>query len=175
MPANAFEAVGPDYCVPVADMPELVVRLVGTEGIAINELAEEVPLDTVDEAESPSEVLRSDELGAASAFTCPECHGTLWQIPEGGGLRYRCRVGHAYSEDTMTKAQGQSTERTLWAALRALEERAGLLRKLADRARQQGRNALAATYEDKSRQVERDVFVIHALIVNGPACRAVGQ
>src|SRR5207248_1421587 len=113
MPANAFDAVGPDYCVPVADLPELVVRLVGTEGIAVNDLAEEVPLETTEEAENPWEALRSDELGDASAFTCPECHGTLWQIPEGGGLRYRCRVGHAYSEDTMTKAQGQSTERTL--------------------------------------------------------------
>ena len=36
-------------------------------------------------------------------------------------IRYRCRVGHAYSEDAMVEAQGSAVEGALWAALEILE------------------------------------------------------
>ena len=44
--------------------------------------------------------------GPPSGFTCPECHGPLWETSEGDLVRYRCRVGHAYSEDSMMLEQG---------------------------------------------------------------------
>jgi len=166
MPASAFEAVQPDYSVPVGDLAELLVHLVGADA-ASESLAREVPLETVEEAELPSDALTSAEQGETSAFTCPECHGTLWQISDGRTLRYRCRVGHAFSEETMVSAQGESTERALWAALRSLEERYGMLTKLADRARARGHDAIAEMFAGKSRQVESDVCALHELIVGG--------
>jgi two-component system chemotaxis response regulator CheB len=48
-------------------------------------------------------------------------------------VRYRCRVGHAYSEDAMVEAQGNAVEAALWAALEVLEERGELLRRIAGR------------------------------------------
>jgi two-component system chemotaxis response regulator CheB len=49
-------------------------------------------------------------------------------------LRFRCRVGHAYSEDGMRAAYSESVESALWTAVRALEESAALERKLAQQA-----------------------------------------
>src|SRR5262249_56928157 len=49
--------------------------------------------------------------GKPSAFSCPECHGVLWEINEGEMVRYRCRVGHAYSAESLAEAQGESVER----------------------------------------------------------------
>ena len=37
--------------------------------------------------------------GKLSAFICPECRGPLYEIEDGGLLRFRCRVGHAYTAD----------------------------------------------------------------------------
>jgi two-component system, chemotaxis family, protein-glutamate methylesterase/glutaminase len=71
--------------------------------------------------------------GAPSAFTCPECHGSLWTVSEGELVRYRCRVGHAFSEDSMIVEQGSAVETALWSALEALEERAEFLNRVAER------------------------------------------
>ena len=64
---------------------------------------------------------------------CPECSGALWEIRESETIRYRCRVGHAYSEEAMVEAQGHAVEGALWDALEILEQRGELLRRIAVR------------------------------------------
>ncbi len=48
-------------------------------------------------------------------------------------MRYHCRVGHAYSEDSMVIEQGSGVEAALWSALEALEERAEFLARMSAR------------------------------------------
>jgi two-component system chemotaxis response regulator CheB len=107
--------------------------------------------------------------------TCPECQGNLWEIRGREGIRFRCRVGHAYSEAAMEAAQSVSVERALWSALKALEERVALLRKLADQGRRRGHDAVAAMFEERSRVVDSDVRAIHNLIVNSETIETVGK
>lgn len=57
--------------------------------------------------------------------------------------QYRCRVGHAFSGDSLYVEQRASLQTALWAALRALEESADLASRLVDRSTWRG-NALAA-------------------------------
>jgi chemotaxis response regulator CheB len=35
--------------------------------------------------------------GIPAVFACPECGGTLWEVLEGDLLRFRCRIGHAFT------------------------------------------------------------------------------
>ena len=46
-------------------------------------------------------------------------------------MRFRCRVGHVYSPETMIAAQTDEVDRALWVALRTLEERAAMAYRLA--------------------------------------------
>ena len=82
-------------------------------------------------------------VGDASGLTCPECGGALWEQQDGDVVRFRCHVGHAYSAESMQAEQGLALEAALWSALRSLEERAGLFRRLARR--------LAASAETEQR------------------------
>jgi len=128
MPLAALAADHPQKVLPLPDLADALRRL--TEEPIPEPEEEPVPAEP-----DPAEMMRGPSRpdGPASGFTCPECNGALWELHEGGLLRYRCRVGHAYSEEAMVHAQGSAVEAALYAALEVLEERGELMRKIAQR------------------------------------------
>ena len=86
-----------------------------------------------------------DRIGRRSVLACPDCHGVMWEIDEGELTRYRCHVGHAYTAELMALALDENLTRALGSALRALDERSALARKLQKQAEESGRNAAAAS------------------------------
>jgi two-component system chemotaxis response regulator CheB len=127
MPERAIEAVGtPDAVLTAVE----IGRAIGDLGDKRVEMRDHVPIPP---PEDMIEESRNRPAGPATGFTCPECHGALWEVGAGDMLRYRCRIGHAYSEDALFVEQGSAVEAALWSALEVLEERAELLRKMAAR------------------------------------------
>ena len=144
MPRSALEYVEIDHCVPLAQIPALIAELVMTP----------VPSLAAGEMEVPMSFEESAYDQPPSAFTCPDCNGTLWEVREGELLRYQCRVGHAYSADSMVAAQDESVERALWAALRSLEENADLARRMAESARRRQSPLVANRFDGNLHTVE---------------------
>ena len=68
---------------------------------------------------------RHTQPGSPSTMTCPECHGSLWETREGALVHFRCRVGHAYTAESLLAHQADQLEAALWTALRSLEEHCG--------------------------------------------------
>src|SRR5262249_26202568 len=156
----ALEAASPDYCLPVDEISRTLVSLTGNTSDTLPETengAAEVPLETVEEAASPSEAVGSAGGGGGPGLTRPHCPRPVWEIKTGDVVRYRCRVGHAYSSLTMLHAQGESVERALWAALRSLEEREALLGRLAHHATRRGHDAVARMFQQRAQDVNDDV------------------
>jgi two-component system chemotaxis response regulator CheB len=104
--------------------------------------------------------------GKPSVFTCPDCGGTLWELDEGGALRFRCRTGHAYGPASMLAAYDEKLESILWASIRALEERRDLLRRLARRSTERGQKATQHHYEQQAIEVEGDLERLHAALAS---------
>jgi two-component system chemotaxis response regulator CheB len=126
MPESALRAVGDaDAVLPAAAIGPALAALAGS-----GSREEDVAMG---EARDPVSETADRPAGAPSPFTCPECHGPLWEAAEGDLARYRCRVGHAFSEDALVIEQGSAVEAALWSALEALEERAEFLRRVAQR------------------------------------------
>ena len=103
-------------------------------------------------------------LGTPSGFTCPECHGGLWEIEEEGLPRYRCRVGHGFSADSLMVTQRTDVESALWTAYRALEERAALCRRLAARARGRHAEISAEHFRAEAAEVDRQAEVLRSVL-----------
>ena len=104
--------------------------------------------------------------GSVSPYSCPDCGGVLWEIRDGAMVRFRCRVGHAWTSDALVERQGTTLDTALWIALRALEESAALNRQMAARMRRRDLPELAARFEreaaaaeDRARTV-RDVLMV---------------
>jgi len=104
--------------------------------------------------------------GPATGLTCPECSGALWEIRDGDVVRYRCRIGHSYSEDAMLVEQGSAVEAALWTALEVLEERAELLRRVADQ-RASAHPATRAGFERAADDAVRRADLIRSALTSG--------
>lgn len=171
MPSNAIEQAGADHVVPVKEMGSLLARLVaepivvkagGNGGMAHQE--EEIP----DPALGGAHELEHEHLtGPPSPLTCPDCGGALWELVDGNLVRYRCHVGHAYSAENMVTHQASLVESALWAAVRILEEKAELARRLADRARARGWARSVRQFDTAVRDAEHGSDVIRQLIMSG--------
>jgi two-component system chemotaxis response regulator CheB len=134
MPLNAVRRVKVDHCVPLAEMAPLLARLVKASG------AEEGAYPVSERMETEVKIAREDDAlesgilqwGKPSIYGCPECHGVLLQLEEGGHLRFRCHTGHAYSVQSLLAEMAEKTEESVWSAVRSIEEQAMLMRRLAE-------------------------------------------
>ena len=129
MPSSALAVTTPDEVLPIDALGGALVRVARAPVTNPGE-EPDIPAepDPADRERGPNR-----QPGPASGFTCPECSGALWELREGEQVRYRCRVGHAYSADAMIEAQGSAVEAALWTALEVLEERSERLQRIADR------------------------------------------
>lgn len=168
MPSSARAHVAVDHVLPVGEMGSLISKLT-LEEIGSPPAKSTAPHVAAMESDlaAPSLALQeSDRPGKVSIFTCPECHGTLWEADERGIVRYRCRVGHVYSAESMLSAQTDSVDRALWTALRSLEERAALTHRLAKRAEQRRHGWMARAFAERAAVADSHAAVIRELLVN---------
>jgi len=166
MPGNALQHVEVDHVLPAAAMGELLVRLIADSAEAP---ADPAPTGMRVEVEMEGfslEAFEGDHPGRPSGFSCPDCHGVLWAIRDGGLERYRCRVGHAWSPESLLTQQSEALEAALWIALRSLEERAALARRLAEPARRRGHRITATRFEEQASEAQQAARLVRDLLLN---------
>ena len=176
MAQSAMQRVGVDVVLPVQEIAQLLTRLTrepfqeGRTGMLPEK--EEVQ----DPAESGTAAIAEGPLpGPPTALTCPDCGGAIWEQVDGELVRYRCHVGHAYTVDSMVGAHAALVEAALWTAVRALEEKAQLSRRLAERSHSRGLDRLAHRYAEAVQSAELGSDAIRRLLLNGTADPVTSQ
>ena len=145
MPQRAIEYAHPDYVLPLDEIASMLPGLVRHGERSRPELREPI---------APVTMSHGNPNGA-SGLTCPECNGALWEASDGELIRYECRVGHAYTVDSLVVEQAAALEAALWGALRALEERAALARRLAEAAELRRSAKSTHFFLDRATEAER--------------------
>ena len=163
MPESALDTTEVDYCLRAAEislrLAELTHHGIEHEPMQTSEPDySEITLHAADEPQSEA----SPKLpNRASGLSCPECHGSLWELDEGRNLRFECRTGHAYSVDALLSEQGETVEAALWSAVNSLQERAATFRRLS-------KHPVTVThgkgYEERALQVEHQAETLLALL-----------
>jgi two-component system chemotaxis response regulator CheB len=165
MPLSAIQSVEVDYIMSVAEMGPLISRLVQEPIAQVAAATPEWEWEP-DVAEMEKDMLQKGHPGPPSPLTCPACGGTLWEMPDGEPLRFRCHVGHGYTAETLAAGQSNEIDGALWTALRALEEKAALRRRMASRAKVRNMKALAETYEMQANDAEQRASVIRGILID---------
>ncbi len=169
MPRSAINHVNVDYCVPVAEMPTLLTRLASEPAEAdeaypvSDDMKREVRIAAMD----MHALNHAKTIGTPSVYSCPECGGVLWEMQDGDMIRFRCRTGHAFSVEALLGQQKEALEVALWVALKTLEERISIVRRLADQARDRGNEQLAASYMSRISDIEEHASLIRRVLLSG--------
>jgi two-component system chemotaxis response regulator CheB len=97
-------------------------------------------------------------------YSCPECGGVLEEVQTGTMVRFRCRVGHLYSPESLLADQTDSVERALWAAIRSMEEQAEFAERLAANSREKKHSRLARRFAEKAETSRENAKVLRDLL-----------
>jgi two-component system, chemotaxis family, protein-glutamate methylesterase/glutaminase len=127
MPQNALKTKAVDYTLTLSQIAQLIQSL-DSQPRHQNKLPKEHwDLLNIEAQMNATETLNFEDeisrIGCPSKYSCPACHGVLWKINDSRIIRYRCRVGHAFSEEYLEMNLNKSVEQNLWMTLRVLEEK----------------------------------------------------
>lgn len=164
MPASAIQEVpNVDYVLKATAIGERIVAIVDDSRVASITITRGIEPDVAIGGESPM-THEEREKGKPANLGCPDCGGTLWELRDGEMVRYRCRVGHAYSDEALLAAQTEALEGALWAALRALEETHEQAMRICNRMTRRGHSVLADRFRKQADDAERRASIVRAAL-----------
>jgi two-component system chemotaxis response regulator CheB len=109
-----------------------------------------------------------------SALSCPDCHGVLSEVRGEQPLRYRCQIGHALTAEVL-QTRSEEVDEAMRVALRVMEERVTLVRRMAEDARSTGRDAVAELYDSRVREYGRYAEILREAAIASMRDRSVGE
>ncbi|MFC7530730.1 chemotaxis protein CheB [Actinoplanes sp. GCM10030250] len=131
MPRAALDRVVADHVAPAVKIGALISDITAT---TLLPAPGAVVVDPVLEAEVKMSTLThlgTERIAEPAGYGCPDCGGSLFLIEDRPLPRFRCRVGHAWSPESLLDEQTQVLESALWVALRSLKEKSALSRRMA--------------------------------------------
>jgi two-component system chemotaxis response regulator CheB len=164
MPASAMRHVQVDHCVAGRDIAATIVGLVGQPAPPAGPLPLAVQREHAATVQPQNPIPLLQEIGDLAPIVCPSCGGSLFSIKGAQPERFRCHTGHAFTMDSLRCAQDEATEAALWTAIRALQEKETLMRRMADLDRTAGDEQTALSFEANAGHLAEQVRLLRALV-----------
>jgi two-component system, chemotaxis family, protein-glutamate methylesterase/glutaminase len=164
MPSSALEQVPVDAVVTSGEIARTIAEMVNGNDAP--------PTTSPEVSGSP---LRQE--WPENVLTCPECGGILSERADAGMNQWQCRLGHRYSVQTLADAQAEGVEAALWTAIRALTDRARLLRQMADQAQSRGQQRTVRSFRRRAELADAQAELVHGALTQAAqaALRSIAQ
>jgi two-component system, chemotaxis family, protein-glutamate methylesterase/glutaminase len=166
MPRNALAHANVDHCVPVAEMPDLLSRLVHEPPGPESPIPDHLAVETSIAAQEAPMVREAVQLGHPSHLSCPQCGGVLNEVTDEGSTRFRCQIGHAFTAEALLAAQNDELDRAMDSALRMHRERMVLFRRMQEKSEAQAMPHAAARWRTGADESEHAAKVIGEALIN---------
>ena len=158
MPLSVVNNMSVDHVLPLVEIGGMISQILKSK----KGRKKAVPKDVIAESRIAEQTaVGIDDVRkldvTQSIFACPDCGGGLWEVQKDIIKRYRCHIGHAYTERDLILKQSQIAGTTLWAALRMMEERKHLLKKMEIASATKGHNSLASNHVEKQQEMSRHI------------------
>ena len=179
---SALRSVAVDHVAPARELAAILDRVAREEGPE----QEPPPLDLHGDLTVGAGDLREPAMAGTAAFrhpaalgrpspmVCPECGGVLFEREQDNFLHFRCHVGHAFSEEALFASQSRALEGALWSAVRALDEKAELSRRLAVQCGHRGLHRAVSQFEGAAREAEQGSSILRRTLLKSPVREPLG-
>src|SRR5262245_27394919 len=111
MPLAALKQARPHHIASLADMSPLLEKLVRQPAGEPVACPKSISYEVAIARNGHYTMKDMDKIGRRSVLTCPDCNGVMWEIGEEDLVRYRCHVGHAYTDRKMSTALDDNLRR----------------------------------------------------------------
>lgn len=159
MPLAALESTDVDFVASANELGQIIAELANSTAGQPAEPPPGLALEVEIAAGARLGSSALEQIGEASALSCPDCQGVLSEITGSKPLRFRCQIGHGYTANVLA-AQTDDVTKAMNIALRIMEERVTLVRRMAEDARSCGRRAVAELYETRTAEYGRYAAVL---------------
>ncbi len=163
----ALAAMAVDYRLPIAEIARLLNRLAHEPVTANGQVPEDLWLEVAVSLDGDSTLEQMQQIGEPTTLTCPDCGGRLWQKGDAEYSHYTCEVGHAFSTHALLAGMDGQIERSLWVALRTLEERVRMLERMAHEAERAGRGRAAEEWHERAEETRTDADNVRRFLLRG--------
>ena len=164
IPLTAQKFVEIDYTAQIEEMGELILDLIDKPLPKKIDIPYTIRREAEIATKIRSQVRTEDFLGEKVPLSCASCGGPLWRIKDTDIERYRCHVGHSFSQESLLLAQNENLEETLWVCLRTLEEKKVLMLNMAEKFKSKGSDHIARSYSDKIQEVDEHIDRLRQLM-----------
>ena len=165
MPGNALAEVEVDYIFDLEKMAAGIIDICHQPLPPSRPIPDHVMKEALIATAVKSQVLVDKSLGEQVPFSCASCGGPLWQMNNDDGTkRYRCHVGHSFTQEALLQSQNIKLEETLWVSLRTLEEKKQLLSKMSSEFEEKSFNKLSESYRNKILEIDEHIKQLKNLI-----------
>jgi two-component system chemotaxis response regulator CheB len=170
MPKAALRAVPEAAALEKEKLGEHLAQIAGAVAGPSKPVSEQIKVELMIASLERNTMSTEDRFGELTPLNCPDCNGVLWQVAGGPVRRYRCHTGHAFTEQSLSAAQEEALERSLYDSLRAHRGRAELLRRMAEAA---GDAPSRDRLQTRAESIEQDAELIENALLRRDRAEAV--
>ncbi|RAO78348.1 chemotaxis protein CheB [Dyella jiangningensis] len=164
MPRSALQTIAVDRIAPAALLGGALCELIAQPAGAAAPVPGEILTEVAIAAGAHTDVDLTARVSSPSPLTCPSCGGVLSTVNDEGPLRYRCQIGHGMTADVLESQQRKALHRALAVALRTIEERVALVKRMAADHRANDRLVAAESYDGRAEEYGKHIEVLrHAI------------
>lgn len=163
LPGRALSAMTPNRVLPVDQIGRTLATLAG-EPVPPRPLPAKVRFEAEIDARGTVDPEMLTKLGPQTPISCPDCHGPTWFVQGETPPRVRCHLGHANTAREILAAGAVQVETAMWAAIRALNDRAVTFDLLAADAQGMGLTDVAEAHTVRAKEVRKQAEVARAFM-----------
>jgi two-component system chemotaxis response regulator CheB len=157
MPLSVINNMEVDYVATLEEMGSLLPKIMKKKKGRKKPIPKEIIEESKIAERTAIRIEDIEKIADKSEFACPDCGGNLWSVKGDIVKRYRCHIGHAYTEKDLVIKQAETASTTLWVALRMMEERKHLLKKMEVESAKKGHKSLSARNAEKQDGLEHHI------------------